>query len=579
MAASTPQAQSSYAPTDIPAAMHTLSLAPPAEQWYMDTGATSHMTANGGNLTSYFNMSNNRNIIVGSGHTIPIIGCGNALLPNPNPSFSLNNVLHAPKLIKNLVSVRKFTIDNDASVEFDPFGFSVKDFQTGMPLLRCNSSGDLYPVTTRPPIGITPPSTFTVLSPELWHSRLGHPGGPVLSSLRKNNLIVYNEFRDNFVCHSCPLGKQVKLPFYDSLSYTSLPFDIVHSDIWSSPTLSSGGHRYYVLFLDDFTNFLWTSPIATKSQVHSIFLSFRTHVKAQFEREIKCFQCDNDGEYDNGPFHKFCQLNGMTFRFSCPHTSPQNGKVERKIRTINNIIRTLLAHASLPSSFWHHALQMTTYLLNILPNKKLAFQPPTKILYQKDPSYSHLRVFGCLCYPLLPSTSRNKLQARSTPCVFLGYPSNHRGYKCYDLSSRKVLISRHVTFDEHTFPFSKLHAPRSPTYDFLDAGITPLLHSPDQPNPFEAQVYPTPLVDPPAQITPPRQAQQTPLITPILTSPVRTSPRTNPLPLTGRCPAHPTPHHDPYLLLPPINQIHTIHLLQWTQPTPFHLPVHLTLHK
>ena len=164
---------------------------------------------------------------------------------------------------------------------------------------------------------------------------------------------------------------------------------------------------------------------------------------------------------------------------------------------------------------------MATYLLNILPNKKLAFQPPIKILYQKDPSYSHLRVFGCLCYPLLPSTSRNKLQARSTPCVFLGYPSNHKGYKCYDLSSRKILISRHVTFDEHTFPFSKLHAPRSPTYDFLDAGITPLLHSPNQPNPFEAQVYPTPLVDPPAQTTPPRQAQQTPLITLILTSPVR----------------------------------------------------------
>jgi hypothetical protein len=87
---------------------------------------TSHMTGNGGNLTSYFNTSNN--ITVGNGHHIPVIGCGHASLPN---SLTLNNVLHAPKLIKNLVSVRKFTIDNDVSVEFDPFGFSVKDFQTG----------------------------------------------------------------------------------------------------------------------------------------------------------------------------------------------------------------------------------------------------------------------------------------------------------------------------------------------------------------------------------------------------------------------------------------------------------------
>ncbi|WJX17055.1 hypothetical protein P8452_07010 [Trifolium repens] len=163
----------------------------------------------------------------------------------------------------------------------------------------------------------------------------------------------------------------------------------------------------------------------------------------------------------------------MIFRFSCPHTSPQNGKAERKIRTINNIIRTLLAHASLPSSFWHHALQMATYLLNILPTKKLALQTPTTILYQKSPSYSHLKVFGCLCFPLIPSTTRNKLQARSTPCVFLGYPSNHRGYKCFELSSRKIIISRHVIFDENTFPFSNSKTPESSCYNFLDTSDTP----------------------------------------------------------------------------------------------------------
>ena len=155
-----------------------------------------------------------------------------------------------------------------------------------MPLMRCNSSSDLYPVTTSPSVGFSTQSAFTVFSPELWHSRLGHPGAPVLSSLRKNNLIVFDKFPDNFLCQSCTLGKQVKLPFYDSLSRTLFPFDIVHSDLWTSPTLSSGGHRYYVLFLDDFTNFLWTSPIASKSQVHSIFLTFRNHIHTQFERQI-----------------------------------------------------------------------------------------------------------------------------------------------------------------------------------------------------------------------------------------------------------------------------------------------------
>jgi transposase InsO family protein len=117
-----------------------------------------------------------------------------------------------------------------------------------------------------------------------------------------------------------------------------MPFDIVHSDLWTSLILSSESHHYYVLFLDDYTNFLWTFPIHTKSQVHSIFLQFRTHIETQFERKIKCFQCDNGKEYDNTLFHKFCEQNGMSFRFLCPHTSPQNGKAERKIRTLIYII-------------------------------------------------------------------------------------------------------------------------------------------------------------------------------------------------------------------------------------------------
>jgi histone deacetylase 1/2 len=299
-----------------------------------------------------------------------------------------------------------------------------------------------------------------------------------------------------------------------NLCLTLLPFDIVHSDLWTSPTLSSGGHRYYILFLDDFTNFLWTFPIANKSQTYSVFLKFRNHIKTQFERDIKCFQCDNGKEYDNTSFHKFCEQNGMSFRFSCPHTSPQNGKAERKIRTINNMIRTLLAHASLPPSFWHHALQMATYLLNILPNKQLALETPTTILYHKRPSYSHLKVFGCLCFPLIPSTTRNKLQPRSTPCVFLGYPSNHRGYKGLELSSPKIIISRHVTFDETVFPFSSSPAPTSSCYEFLNTSndffpyhmlstLTTHESIHRTPTPNTPQINPTPSPIPSASTLPP----------------------------------------------------------------------------
>lgn len=36
---------------------------------------------------------------------------------------------------------------------------------------------------------------------------------------------------------------------------------------------SSDGHRYYVLFLNDFTNFTWTCPISHKSQICNVIMA------------------------------------------------------------------------------------------------------------------------------------------------------------------------------------------------------------------------------------------------------------------------------------------------------------------
>lgn len=108
----------------------------------------------------------------------------------------------------------------------------------------------------------------------------------------------------------------------------------------------------------------------------------------------------------------------------------------------------------MPNTYWVEALMMATHIFNILPSSSINNHIPFTTLFQKPATYDHLRVFGCLCYPnLLPVTS-HKLAARSTACVFLGYPSNHKGYRCLDLTSRKVIISRHVIFDESNFPFS-----------------------------------------------------------------------------------------------------------------------------
>ena len=206
-----------------------------------------------------------KGIIIGNGQYILICGFRSAnLSPPPHLPLVLKKDLHAPNLIKNLVLVCKFTTDNQVFVEFDPFGFSVKKFQIRMTLMRCNSRGELYPITTTTNQANSL-STFVGLSSSLWHNHLGHSGDPILDSLRRNNLIEYNKTRNSHVCHSCSLDKHVKFPFVDSPNSTYVPFDILHNDLWTSLVLSSASHKYYVLYLDDYLKFLWTFPISKKS--------------------------------------------------------------------------------------------------------------------------------------------------------------------------------------------------------------------------------------------------------------------------------------------------------------------------
>lgn len=182
-------------------------------------------------------------------------------------------------------------------------------------------------------------------------------------------------------------------------------------------------------------------------------MSFHAFVRTQFARPVQAFQTDNGREFDNHTLRNLYSEHGILLRLSCPYTSQQNGKAEQILRTLNDSVRALLLHAALPPVFWVEALHTSTFLLNRRPCKPKSLATPFSLLFSRDPDYTFLKVFGCLCYPNTASTSTNKLSRRSVACVFIGYSQDHRGYRCYDLSTRKVLTSRHVYFDEAVVPF------------------------------------------------------------------------------------------------------------------------------
>lgn len=101
----------------------------------------------------------------------------------------------------------------------------------------------------------------------------------------------------------------------------------------------------------------------------------------------------------------------------------------------------------MPPSRWVEIVLMATYLHNILQYKTLSLGTPTRSLFLRTPTYDHLKVFGCLCYPNLSSTMKHKLSMWSTR-VFIDFPSNNRGYLCLDLMSRKSspIVMSHSTY-------------------------------------------------------------------------------------------------------------------------------------
>jgi hypothetical protein len=137
----------------------------------------------------------------------------------------------------------------------------------------------------------------------------------------------------------------------------------------------------------------------------------------------------------------------------CPYTSPQNDEAERIIRTINNVIHMLI-QTSLPGRYWAEGLHTAVYLLNRLPTKTISAACPHVALFDSAPSYEHIHVFSCACYPNITATASHKFTPRSTRCVFLGYFVDHKGYRCLDLSTNRLLVSRHVVFDEDNFPLA-----------------------------------------------------------------------------------------------------------------------------
>ncbi|CAN1263050.1 Retrovirus-related Pol polyprotein from transposon TNT 1-94 [Linum perenne] len=444
-------------PQALNSAFASIGISGTSNQWFVDSASLNHMTGSRELFRDY-------NVEVANGQCLPIEGIATVTTPH----LVLPNTLHVPALVPNLVFVGQLT-ENGCLVSFGEHGCVVQDRRTKRRIRTGSKRGRNFildrleaPISALGDVACSNKLSFSVNSSsnklwQLWHSRLGHPHSARLMDMFNKQKLAVPFNTKNFVipdCVDCIEAKTVALPFHSSTSTVSDMFDLIHTDFWGPcSTTSRLGFRYFALFIDHKSWFVWVYFLRLKSDLTTVLQDFVAMVKTQFQKTIKIVRSDPGGEFTSTALHEFYRREGILFQQSCPGVSEQNGLVERKHRHILDLTRAILIQSRVPPQFWVEAIRTVVFLINRQPTPVLDHLSPFEIVYSRSPDYSRLRVFGCTCFVLLPKKDRTKLAAKTVRCVFLGYTNHHKGYLCYDPRQRRIYTAYHVVFQEHLFHY------------------------------------------------------------------------------------------------------------------------------
>ncbi|KAE8674537.1 hypothetical protein F3Y22_tig00111745pilonHSYRG00059 [Hibiscus syriacus] len=418
-----------------------------ADIWLIDSAATYHMTSRREWFHHYEPVSGG-SVYSCNDHALEIVGVGTIKLKMYDGTIKVvRDVRHVKGLKKNLLSYG--LLDNNAS-KIETRKRIMKVFRGALVVLKGEKiAANLYVLKGETLVEAEASvSSCSSDSTMLWHQKLGNMSEQGMKVLVEKKLLTSLTKVSLPLCEHCITSKQHRLKFNTSNSRGKSVLELVHSNVWQAPVTSLGGAKYFVSFIDDYSRRCWVHPIKKKSDVFSTFKNFKAWVELDSGNKIKCFRTDNGGEYTSEEFDDFCRKECIKRQFTVANTPQQNGVAERMNITLLERTRAMLRDAGLEKSFWAEAVNTACYLVNRAPSTAIELKTPMEMWTGKPADYSNLHIFGSIVYVMYNSQEISKLDPKSRKCKFLGYADGVKGYRLWDPTARKVIISRDVIFVE-----------------------------------------------------------------------------------------------------------------------------------
>jgi hypothetical protein len=219
-------------------------------------------------------------------------------------------------------------------------------------------------------------------------------------------------------------------------------------------TLSLGGKRYIVTFIDEYSRYAFIYLLHTKDEAEIKYMEYQQYVENYHGKRILELRTDNGGEYVNKRLQTHLKSTGTRFNPTQPFSPQQNGIAERYNRTITNQLRAIMHTSRIPKQLWGELALTVNYLRQRTPSSSINGKSPYELWHNSLPNIENLRIIWSDAYMHIPKQRRRgKLSPRAKILKLIGY-NDSTTYRLYDVDTEKIYESRDVTFNEinHTSP-------------------------------------------------------------------------------------------------------------------------------